>query len=259
MPEWIDQIGRSVTVTENPQRIVSLVPSQTEFLADLGLDNEVVGLTRFCVHPDDWRFRKTRVGGTKDFKTDRIRELKPDLIIANKEENDEELIKELAQTFPVWVSDVKTLGDALQMMSDLGALLGRMKESASIISQISESFELLRRNNKGLPRRRILYLIWKKPYMTVGGDTFISSLLEEAGYHNVMMDKTRYPEVDWNEVQDLGVERVFLSSEPYPFKEKDVLEIKSILPEADIQLVDGELFSWYGSRLLKSAQYFESL
>lgn len=256
MPEWIDQLGRSVTVSDNPQRIVSLVPSQTEFFADLGLDKEIVGLTRFCVHPDDWRFRKTRVGGTKDFKLDRIRSLTPDLIIANKEENDEALINELSQEFPVWISDVRDLESAYSMMLDLGGLLGRTRASISITSQIAESFEQLRKKNQDKPRRRVLYLIWKKPYMTVGGDTFISALLEEAGFQNVLMNKVRYPEVDWKEVRDLGVDRVFLSSEPYPFKERDILEIKAILPEADIRLVDGELFSWYGSRLLKSVDYF---
>ena len=259
MPEWIDQLGRSVSVPDNPKRVVSLVPSQTEFLADLGLDNEVVGLTRFCVHPDDWRFRKTRVGGTKDFKVDRIRALAPDLIIANKEENEEVLIKQLAEEFPVWISDVRDLESAFSMMLELGGLLGRKEESISITSSISESFEQLRKNHMNKSRRRVLYLIWKNPYMTVGGDTFISALLEEAGFHNVFRDKARYPEVDWKEVRELGVDRVFLSSEPYPFQEKDILEIKAILPKEEIQLVNGELFSWYGSRLLKSAEYFAGL
>ncbi len=259
MPVWTDQLGRSVSVPDNPQRIVSLVPSQTEFLADLGLDHEVVGLTRFCVHPDEWRFRKTRVGGTKDFKVDRIRALNPDLIIANKEENDEALIYELAEEFPVWISDVRDLETAFSMMLDVGGLLGRKEQAGAIVDEISSSFQALHSSRVTRVKRKAAYLIWKKPYMTIGGDTFIHAMLQEAGFENIYADTTRYPEVDLNDPLIQQADCIFLSSEPYPFKQGDIDELGEILPQAEIKLVDGELFSWYGSRLLKSAKYFSRL
>ncbi|QTN38867.1 ABC transporter substrate-binding protein [Cryomorphaceae bacterium] len=257
MRPFIDQLGRTVAVPEAPKRIISLVPSQTELLADLGLDDEVVGLTRFCVHPDQWRFKKTRVGGTKDFKLDRIRDLRPDLIIANKEENELEGIEALASEFPVWISDVQNLSDALSMIESVGHLVNRPEKAAELIERIEGPFQALRAAQRdSVP---VAYLIWKNPYMSVGGDTFIHAMLEEGGFANVFGEESRYPEVDLTDQRWQNAERIFLSSEPYPFKEEHMEELRRIAPQAHIELVDGELFSWYGSRLVKTPSYLREL
>ena len=252
-----DQLGRIVEVPEVPKRIISLVPSQTELLADLDVDDEVVGLTRFCVHPDQWRFEKTRVGGTKDFKLDRIRDLRPDLIIANKEENESPGIKALAMEFPVWISDVQNLGDALSMIESVGLLVNRSEKAAELIERIEGQFSVLRAEKRDL--MPVAYLIWKNPYMSVGRDTFIHAMLEEGGFENVFGEESRYPEVELSDSRWQQAKRIFLSSEPFPFKEEHVKELKGIAPQAQIELVDGELFSWHGSRLVKTPSSLREL
>lgn len=239
-----------------PRRIVSLVPSQTELLADLGLDNEVVGITKFCIHPEHWFRSKTRVGGTKDVHTERIAALQPDLIIANKEENLKGQIESLSTKYPLWISDVYDLGSALQMIQSLGKLTGTEQTAQKITSQIHSTFSSLPSVGTTL---RVAYLIWKNPYMTVGNDTFIHDMLTRSGYTNVFADKQRYPVVSVEELKTRQCDLIFLSSEPYPFREKDIIELQAELGETRIRLVDGEYFSWYGSRLLKAADYFKNL
>ena len=257
-----DQLNRKIQIPENPSRIVSLVPSQTELLADLGLDSEVVGVTRFCVHPDDWRFCKTRVGGTKDFKLDRIRELRPDLIIANKEENEKDGIRELEKEFPVWVSDVYDLESTLQMIDNVGGLIGRMNTARALVDDIRMSFKSLalqvkERHPSNQPTAA--YLIWNDPMLVAGGDTFISAMIEAGGWRNVFADRVRYPEISSEDLQAVAPDLVFLSSEPYPFREEHVKAMLKIVPQAQIHLVDGEMFSWYGSRLKKTPGYLKAL
>lgn len=262
MPTVTDQLDRKIQIPENPRRIISIVPSQTELLADLGLDEEVVGLTRFCVHPEDWRFRKTRLGGTKDFKLERIRELKPDLIIANKEENDESRIRELAQEFPVWISDVHDLESALHMIDNIGGLIGRKNTARTLADEIRSSFESLTPKNKGYDRSdrpSVAYLIWNDPMMVAGGDTFISSMIDAGGWRNVFGNRTRYPEITPDELKSIAPDLVFLSSEPYPFRDDHREAMLRIVPQAQIHLVDGEMFSWYGSRLKETPGYLEAL
>ncbi len=167
--EMTDQCQRTLVLSSIPQRIVSLVPSQTELLHTLGLDERVVGITRFCTHPDVWYRSKTRVGGTKDFDLEKIRSLNPDLILANKEENDREKIEQLATEFPVWISDVRTIGQAIQMILEVGKMTGQQAESEHIAMQIGTRFKLV----SGQKPIRAAYLIWNKPLMTVGHDTFI--------------------------------------------------------------------------------------
>ncbi|MEO6611439.1 MAG: helical backbone metal receptor [Chitinophagaceae bacterium] len=256
MPVFIDQTGRSVNVPTLPQRIISLVPSQTELLYDLGLENEVIGITKFCVHPGEWFRSKTRVGGTKQLKMDSIRQLQPDLIIANKEENVKEQIEELEKHFPVWVSDVNDLPGAYEMIQQIGSITRKEKSALEINSLIRENFDQLQTINN---KPQTIFLIWKDPYMTVGGDTFIHSMLEAAGFSNVYGDKKRYPEISVEELQSRSPDFLFLSSEPFPFKEKHAKELQDLLPGTSVILVDGELFSWYGSRLLQAPAYFSRL
>lgn len=256
MPDFIDQTGRKVAIPAIPQRIISLVPSQTELLFDLGLQNEVTGITKFCIHPTEWFRSKTRVGGTKQLKMDVIHELQPDLIIANKEENVKQQIEELEKQYPVWISDVNNLDDAYQMIGQIGIITGKQKKAIEMIADIQNKFLLLPTPDS---RLTTVYLIWQNPYMTVGGDTFIHSMLEEAGFNNIFANKKRYPEVTVAELRTLNCELVFLSSEPFPFQQKHIDELQTQLPNTKIVLVDGEMFSWYGSRLLKAPGYFKSL
>lgn len=249
-------MGREVEYSYPPKRIVSVVPSQTELLYDLGLEDEVVGITKFCVHPEAWFRSKTRIGGTKQLHIDKIQQLKPDLIIANKEENTQEQIEELAKEFPVWLSDIQNIPQALQMIQVVGQLTGKEHKAAEIVDHVVGGFNSLQRATIS---KRVAYFIWYKPWMSVGKDTFISNMIQTIGWQNVMGDKLRYPEVTLEELKAYDPEMVLLSSEPFPFKEKHIDEIKAVLPDADVRLVDGEMFSWYGSRMLKAVAYMNTL
>lgn len=255
---FTDQMNREVQVNFPPRRIVSLVPSQTELLFDLGLDAEVVGITKFCIHPRD-RFKTTpKIGGTKLLHLDRIRELQPDLILGNKEENEREQIEVLMREFPVWMSDIRTLEDALGMIEGIGAITGRTDAARFVAASIRSGFDNLAHaaDNGGLSRA--LYLIWKDPYMAAGPGTFIDRVLQAGGWRNAVIEN-RYPEVPVSVIRDMDPDVVFLSSEPYPFRERHVSEIREICPRATVMLVDGELFSWYGSRLRRTPEYLLSL
>jgi ABC-type Fe3+-hydroxamate transport system substrate-binding protein len=264
MPLFHDQTGREVLINERPQRIISIVPSQTELLFDLGLSGEVIGITKFCVHPEEWFRNKTRVGGTKTLNLEKIRSLQPDLILANKEENEKEQVEELAKEFPVWTSDISNLSDALEMISTVGKITGTNSEAEKIINEITSGFELLEEENpKAGPGNKVektdtLYLIWKDPYMSIGKDSFIHDMLTRTGLHNMCSEFSRYPQIDPADFAR-GCRLVLLSSEPYPFKQKHIAELKTLIPSAEVLLADGEMFSWYGSRLIKAASYFIEL
>ena len=254
---FIDQMQRKVILRHfPPQRIVSLVPSQTELLATLGLEKQVVGITKFCIYPEVWFREKKRIGGTKDFKIAEIEALEPDIIIANKEENEQQKIEALAKKFPVWISDIKNLNDAYEMIRAIGSLTNKEKESAFLLKKMQEKMAFLPK----IKNLRVAYFIWRKPYMAAAKHTFIDEMLKYCGFMNVLsLDYERYPIVELEILKDLKLDYIFLSSEPYPFKEKHIAEIQAVLPNTKIMLVDGEMFSWYGSRLLKAADYFKSL
>jgi ABC-type Fe3+-hydroxamate transport system substrate-binding protein len=248
-------MGNEIQLSRYPNRIVSLVPSQTELLADLGLDSEIIGITKYCIHPSHWQNQKAIVGGTKNFEIEIIDRLNPDLIIGNREENTKEGILELRKKYPVWTSEIYTLEDALQMIRGIGDLVDKREKSQQIILEIKKAFEAV----KKFPPRKVLYLIWRKPWMAAGRNTFINSMLEKIGLQNCLPEDSRYPELSNDEMTSLDPEIVLLSSEPYPFKEKHIEEIQTLLPTTKIILVDGEMFSWYGSRLLKASEYLQSL
>ncbi|MEL7426075.1 MAG: helical backbone metal receptor [Bacteroidota bacterium] len=256
MKTFVDQIERAVVLPHfPPRRIVSLVPSQTELLADLGLEEQVIGITKFCVHPAAWRKEKQLIGGTKKLHLDRIRALQPDLIIANQEENDREQVLELAREFPVWVSKVTDLPTAKEMIVAVGELTDTSLRAREINQQLEASFSALAQ----FTPLRALYLIWRKPYMASGGDTFIHSMLLASGFTNVLADQDRYPSLTEEKIRALAPELILLSSEPFPFRERHLAELSALCPNAAVRLVDGEMFSWYGSRLLRSAAYFRNL
>jgi ABC-type Fe3+-hydroxamate transport system substrate-binding protein len=253
MPVFTDQLGRTIVLPQIPRRIISLVPSQTELLYSLGLEGSVVGITRFCVHPDSWFRQKSRIGGTKAVDFARVDALQPDLIIAGKEENEKPQVEALAERYPVWVSDIKTLADALAMIRSIGELTGTDAAANTLADEIAHRFTALE-TARLIP---VAYLIWKNPWMTAGGDTFIHQMLQHAGFANVFSHQLRYPEVDLNDLAGTNP-TILLSSEPYPFRERHIHEIKEMLPQARVELV-GEFFSWYGSRLLLAPAYFQQL
>jgi ABC-type Fe3+-hydroxamate transport system substrate-binding protein len=255
---FYDQLKRRVQLPKwPPKRIVSLVPSQTELLHDLDLEEEVTGITKFCVHPASWFRSKTRVGGTKTVNSGKIATLNPDLILGNKEENDQTQIEALAERYPVWLSDIKTLDDALDMIRSVGALCDKTEKADKLARDIRMAFNDIRHLHD-LPTGAI-YLIWRKPYMAAGGDTFINSMMESAGFYNVLAHKGRYPTITPEILAELKPEWILLSSEPYPFGEKHIAQLKEICPGARVVLVDGTMFSWYGSRLLQAPDYFKRL
>lgn len=253
---FTDQLANHITISYPPQRIVSLVPSQTELLFDLGLDEEIVGLTKFCIHPIEKFAAKAKIGGTKKLLIEKIRDLKPDLIIGNKEENSRADIELLQQEFPVWMSDIYNLEDAMQTITDIGNLVDRQPEATYLNHLINAGFRDLQTLalEKGIDKT-VAYMIWKDPYILAGTHTFIDDILRKIGLRNVISE-SRYPDVELSQLAAKNCNFVFLSSEPYPFKEKHVAEIQSALPNAKVMLVDGEMFSWYGSRLVKAVQYF---
>lgn len=252
-----DQMGRTLSHVppDTPRRIVSLVPSQTELLHALGLDAEVVGITKFCTHPEAWYRTKARVGGTKDYRPERIAALCPDLILGNKEENEAASIAALDRDYPVWMSDIATLSDALDMIERVGALVGRVEAAQSLAAEIRAAWTSL----EGLPRQRAAYFIWRKPYMVAAGDTFIDAMLDAAGFDNAFAGVRRYPEVTLDALADSCPDCIFLSSEPYPFKAQHLAEFRAACPTADVRCVDGTYFSWYGSRLRHAPDYFLAL
>ena len=255
MPVYTDQMNRRVELKSIPKRIISIVPSQTELLFDLGLDNEIIGITKFCIHPADKFKIKTKVGGTKTVNIELVKKLNPDLIVGNKEENERSQVEELMQLFPVWMSDISDLVGALDMIEKVGEMVGKNDESKNQCNKIKQQFGHLTIKQSNL---RAAYFIWRKPYIVAGKSTFIDAMLQKCGLTNAF-DIDRYPEITNEILVQAQPDVILLSSEPYPFKEKHINEFKSILPNAIIKLVDGELFSWYGSRLLHAPGYFSNL
>lgn len=252
-----DQMGFSIAVPTRIQRIVCLVPSITELLCDLGLEDKIVGITKFCIHPESCFRSKVRVGGTKDFDVEAIRLLNPDIIIANKEENQKDLLITLKKYFPVWISDVETTEQALEMIEMLGIVFKRTIEATDLVKKINFNFDRIESTNKEI---YAAYLIWKKPYMSVNSNTYIHHVLDKCGIKNVFSaSPSRYPKINEELLQKAKPDVIFLSSEPYPFKEKHFAELQEICPNARIFLVDGEMFSWYGSRMLKAPVYLNKL
>jgi ABC-type Fe3+-hydroxamate transport system substrate-binding protein len=251
---FTDQINETILLDVTPKRIVSLVPSQTEFLFDIGLDKEVVGITKFCIYPSYWLKSKTIVGGTKNLDIEKVRSLKPDLIIGNKEENTKEDIETLREIAPVWMSDIFNLEDALKMMDSIGRMVGKHEETRELVASIKGQFDSFK---PIISKLSVLYLIWRKPYIGVASNTFIDDMLKRCCFNNILSDQTRYP--TFENFGSLNPQVLLLSSEPYPFKEKHLSELKAIFPDSQIKFVDGELFSWYGSRLQKSVEYFSRI
>lgn len=236
-------------------KIISVVPSITETLFDFGFSSkEIIGRTKFCIHPENKVKEILRIGGTKTLNINSINALQPDLIIANKEENEKCQIEELMNNHNVFLSEVSNLEENEVFLKELGKLLDKVEVSEKIIEEINAVFNSFTRVNVS---KKVAYLIWRKPYMTVGSDTFIHSVLEKLGFENVFKEQKRYPTIIPEDLKE--AEYIFLSSEPYPFKEKHIVELQKEVPNSKIILVDGEAFSWFGSHLRNCKKYFDEL
>ena len=254
-----DQLKREIQLKKTPKRIISLVPSQTELLVDLGLEASIVGVTKFCVHPKHLRISKAVVGGTKQINIEKIVALRPDIILCNKEENTKEIIDSLGEVAPIHISDISNLEDCFELINMYGEIFNITRTTSTLVSNIQlerEAFQLQFQNTEKL---KVAYFIWKKPWMVAASDNFIDAMITEAGFINVYSDEKRYPEIDLDNPKLKEANLILLSSEPFPFKDEHILELKAQFPEKTIKIVDGELFSWYGSRLLKSYTYFQTL
>lgn len=253
----IDQLDRVVNIPHPPKRIISLCPSITETLFSLGLGEKVVGRTLFCIHPQPAIQQVPHIGGTKNVKLNRLHALKPDLIIAEKEENTPEVVYELEKHYAVYVADVKDLTSAFAMIEGLGELTNESVRGHEMAQAAKKRFAVLPSLQKPL---RTVYLIWQSPYMAVGQDTYIQAVLDRCGFDNVCLSlHGRYPELTLDQLKALSPELILLSSEPFPFKNKHLEVLQAEFPAAKVMLVDGEMFSWYGSRMLEAVDYLGGL
>lgn len=241
-----DQLNRNITVNKSVKSVISLVPSHTELLFELGLKNIITGRTKFCIHPISEIQHVPIVGGTKNIHHDIIKSLNPDLIIANKEENRQEDVLILEKEFPVWVSDIKTLEDSMHMIHQIATPFSAVKLAKSIQSETLEKIKSLATE----VTKRAVYLIWQEPFMTIGSDTYIHNMMTHLGYENVFGDRYRYPEVSIEDIKQANPDLILLSSEPFPFKEKHRIQFEKLFENIQIDIVDGEVFSWYGSRMI---------
>ncbi len=259
-----DQIGNKIELKETPKKIISLVPSITETLFDLGLKENIVGITKYCVEPKGLVESIPKIGGTKKIDIEQILSLNPDIVVANKEENQKEQIEELMKYVPVWVSNVVTLDDAMSMISSLGLILGKQEKATELVENMKGSLKEFSEKLTGSKyyAKSVLYFIWRKPYMVVGKETFINSVLEMCSLQNIgvkLDSNSRYPKVEPYQLLEISPDLVFLSTEPYPFSERHLPEFQTLFPESVIRIVRGDYFSWYGSRILKAIDYFYKL
>lgn len=257
--QFKSQINTVFEFNKTPRRIISLVPSQTELLVDLGLEKFIVGITKFCVHPSHLRKNKTIVGGTKTIHLDKIRALNPDIILCNKEENTKEIVEACKKIAPTHVSEIFTFDDSKNLINEYGKLFSCKIQANNIVKTLDFKYFDFQELIKNTKIKKVAYFIWKDPWMVAANNTFINNLLELNNFKNVYSNKERYPDIELKNIKDKNPDIILLSSEPYPFKEKHILEIKKYCNNANIVLVNGELFSWHGSRLLNSFDYFKEL
>ena len=258
MPKFTDQMGRNTQIDNPPERIVSLVPSITELLFELGLENKLQGRTKFCMHPQDRVEKVQTIGGVMGLNYHKLQKIKPDLILGSKEENGMNEINEVNKEYPVWVSNVENLDDALEMIHTIGEICQVSEKAKEIIEKIRKEFEKLKEIPEGVIRGA--YLVWKNPLYTINKNTFIHDMLKRSGIENVFADKEEaYPKILEKEIQDRKPDYIFLPSEPYNFTMKEANEFKKKFPNSEIKQVNGEYFSWYGSHLLNAPSYFKQI
>lgn len=260
MSNYIDQLEREIIINSKPQRIISLVPSLTELIVDLGLEKKIVGITQFCKHPYHLKSTKTIVGGTKKVDFEIIKQLKPDFILCAKEENTTEMVADLEKIAPVFVADVKSIQESITLIEILGKILHCQTVSENLILKINFHLTDFKNFTKYLPRKKVAYFIWENPWMVAGGDCYINDLLKLNNFINVYEENGRYPEIVIENIRKDGNPKlILLPTEPFPFKDDHAFEIGRHSNHAKTVFVEGEMFSWYGSRLLKAIPYFKKM
>lgn len=258
--QFTDALQRILIIEKYPQRIVSLVPSLTETLFHLGLEKRIVGVTDFCVHPLHFRATKTLVGGTKKPKIDRIKSLNPDFILCNKEENTLETVLALEKVAPLYVTDVSSFDDTIQLIKKLGEMLGKRTEAEVLTEKINRKHTDFLKYIENKRPIKTAYFIWKNPWLVAGNGTFIHDMLRINRLENVFANRERYPEVSIKHLKLQGnPELLLFSSEPYHFTEEDAFEVLRENEKILSIFVDGQYFTWYGSRLLSAFDYFTTL
>jgi ABC-type Fe3+-hydroxamate transport system substrate-binding protein len=251
----IDHLGREVEFSFPPKRIISIVPGITDILYALDLENEIVGRTRYCIYPKDKVKQAKTVGGTKRIKMDQIRELEPDLIVSEKEENTKEIVAQLEKEFPVYVCEVQTLDDTFNIIEDLGKVTDRQKVSEKLQSEIRKAIQSL----PSVHGKKFAYVIWQNPYMVAGSDTYITSLMEKMGFINAFAGyEGRYPEVSEDDFRNEDLDFIFLATEPFPFQEKHIQHFSELFPDVEVRSLDGEMF-WNGPRIIEASSYFNKV
>ena len=252
---WTDARGVTLEPNHRPQRIVSLVPSTTETLCALGLADRLVGITRYCVHPAEQLSNVQRVGGTKQVNIDLIRQLHPDLIFGNCEENTKEIFDALSPIAPLWCPLPKTVDDAIHDLHAVGALIHSEDLAAQWVHRIKAARDAVRNPVNPSTTFTYAWLIWRRPWMACGGDTFTTQMLAEFGGRNVFDAHTdRFPTISAADLSEASPDLIFLSSEPFPFVAKHLSELSEAtgLPTSTFRFVDGSLGTWHGVRMLEA-------
>lgn len=228
-------------------------------LVDLGLEENIVGVTKFCVHPENLKKDKVIVGGTKNINLEKIKALKPDFILCNKEENTKEIVENCSVIATTHVSDLFTIEDVIDLIKYYATIFHCEKKATIIIDELRNTIKKFKIYIKDKSTLKVVYFIWKKPWMIAANNTFINHLLELNKFENCFKDQNRYPEIILEDLELKQVDAILLSSEPYPFKENDFSDFNNYTENIKVVLVDGEYFSWYGSRLLNAFEYFKEL
>jgi hypothetical protein len=246
-------------------RIASLVPSITETLVELGLKDQLVARTGFCIHPADVVSSIAKVGGTKDVNLAKLRELAPTHCIVNMDENELPTVDAIREFVPhVVVTHPLSPEDNLALFEQLGTLFNREQQAQSLCSVLTIKLNEIKLTAASKPER-VLYLIWRTPYMTIARDTYISRMLALINWHTEpaleggAVGAARYPVVTLSEPWMQGIDRVLLSTEPYLFNPQHLSELRLLLEHPKVQLIDGEMCSWYGSRAIKGVEYLKTL
>lgn len=251
--EVTDHLDRNLQYTYPPKRIISIVPAITDTLYALNLHDNIVGRTRYCIFPKEQVQKAEIVGGTKRVLKEKIESLKPDIIFAEKEENTKEIVEQLETDFPVYVGEVQSVQDVYKLIGDLGDITGKQEKAKDLIETIQQRFNAL----PSAEGKRVAYVIWKNPYMVVGQNTYINSLLERLGFVNGFAKyEGRYPVVAKEDLKEAKLDYLFLATEPFPFQEEHIPAFTSFLPNTEVRIIDGEMF-WYGPRMIEAADYFQ--
>jgi len=255
----VDAAGTRHARAGSDARIVSLVPSVTELVCELGLAGQLVGRTGFCIHPCEVVRRIRKVGGTKDVDLDKLRALRPTHVIVNIDENRKEDARALEKFVPeLIVTHPLSPLDNTALYRLIGGIFGREREAEALCGRFEDAYEAVRSATHAFPSERVLYLIWRNPWMTVSRDTYISRMLALVNWETVPAGGAeRYPRIEPDGAALDEADVVLLSSEPFMFREKHLAETRTLpaLRRKKIALIDGEMTSWYGSRAIKGLAY----